>query len=130
MTEISELRSWIAHAEDDYSAAINLIRLKKPLLYSACFHAQQCAEKYLKALLLYKDQGFPKVHDLNTLDDLCESAGIFVGISDGSLDLLSGYAIGARYPGEEPTLEETKEAIKIAKAVRRFARTFLGLLKK
>jgi hypothetical protein len=63
------------------------------------------------------------------LNDLCNSAGIFIGVSDDVLALLSGYAVGTRYPGDEPTLEESKEAIKIAKAIRRFARTFLGLNK-
>ncbi len=55
MTEISELKSWIAYTENDYGAAKTLSSLKKPLLPSACFHAQQCAEKYLKALLILKD---------------------------------------------------------------------------
>ncbi len=129
MTDINELKSWIAHAEDDYSAAKILIRSRKPLLYSACFHAQQCAEKYMKALLIYKDQDFPRVHDLSTLDEMCNSAGIFIGIDANRLEFLSGYAVGSRYPGDEPTLEETKEAIEIAQTVRRFARSFLGLKK-
>ena len=129
MTDINELKSWIAHAEDDYGAATALIRDRKPRLYSACFHAQQCVEKYMKILLIYKDHDFPKVHDLNTLNELCNSAGIFIGVGDSVLELLSGYAVGTRYPGNEPTLEETKEAIKIAKAIRQFARTYLGLKK-
>jgi HEPN domain-containing protein len=129
MTDINELKSWIAHAEDDYGAATTLIRGRKPFLYSACFHAQQCAEKYMKALLIYKDQDFPKVHDLSTLNDLCNSAGIFIGIDDLMLEFLSAYAVGTRYPGDEPTLEETKEAIKITNTIRQFARTFLGLKK-
>lgn len=129
MTDIKELKSWIAHAEDDYGAATILIRARKPLLYSACFHAQQSAEKYLKALLIYKDRDFPKVHDLNILNDLCSKAGIFVGISEDMLEFLSAYAVGTRYPGDEPTLEETKEAIEITKSIRQFARTFLGLKK-
>ena len=129
MTDINELKSWIAHAEDDYSAAQVLIRGRKPLLYSACFHAQQCAEKYMKALLIYNDQDFPRVHDLSTLGEMCNSAGIFIGIDSNRLEFLSGYAVGSRYPGDEPTLEETKEAIEIANSVRRFSRSFLGLKK-
>jgi len=31
---------------------------------SACFHAQQCAEKYLKARLQEAGLAFPKTHDL------------------------------------------------------------------
>ena len=67
MTDIAELKSWIAHAEDDFDAAKTLMRQKKPLLYSACFHAQQCTEKYVKALLIFKDQDFPKVHPPATI---------------------------------------------------------------
>lgn len=127
MTDIAELKSWIAHAEDDFAAAKTLVRLKQPLLYSACFHAQQCGEKYLKALLIFKDQGFPKVHDLGTLNSLCETAGILVGISEESLDTLTAYASSTRYPGDDPTLEEAKEAIEIAKSIRKFSRSFLGI---
>ncbi|MEW5828042.1 MAG: HEPN domain-containing protein [Chloroflexota bacterium] len=129
MTDVSELESWIAHAEDDYGSAKRLIRGKRPFLYSACFHAQQCAEKYMKALLIFKDQDFPKVHDLSTLNDLCGSAGILIGIDDILLEILSGYAVRTRYPGDEPNLEEAREAIAIAKTIRRFARRFLGLEK-
>jgi HEPN domain-containing protein len=96
MTDIKELKSWIAHAEDDYGAVTALVRGRKKFLYSACFHAQQCAEKYMKALLIFKDQDFPKAHDLSTLSDLCGLAGIFIGISDTSLEFLSGYAVGTR----------------------------------
>jgi len=129
MTEINELKSWIAHAEDDFESAKVLIRRKKPLLYSACFHAQQCAEKYMKALLIFKDQDFPKVHDLNTLDELCNAVGILFEMNKTNLARLSAYAVMSRYPGDEPTLEETREAIETAKAIRRFARSYLGLKK-
>ena len=129
MTDINELKSWIAHAEDDFESAKVLARHKKPLLYSACFHAQQCAEKYMKALLVYKDHEFPKVHDLSTLDDLCSGVGIFFGMDRTELARLSAYAVMSRYPGDEPTLEETRAAIETAKAIRRFARTHLGLKK-
>ena len=75
MTDINELKSWIAHAEEDFAAAKALIRLKKPLLSGACFHAQQCSEKYLKALLILKDIDFPKTHDLPSLDTMCNRRG-------------------------------------------------------
>lgn len=127
MTEISELKSWIAYAEQDYSAARALLQPKKPLHGAVCFHAQQCAEKYLKALLILKDVDFPKTHDLPTLNTLCSQNGIFTGFDPQQLADLTKYAVQARYPGSQPTREETKEAIEIAKTVRRFARSFLGL---
>jgi HEPN domain-containing protein len=54
MNEENELKLWIEHAEDDFNAARKLIRGKSPSLYSTCFHTQQCAEKYMKALLVLK----------------------------------------------------------------------------
>jgi len=129
MTEISELKSWITYAEEDYSAAKTLSGLKKPLLGAACFHAQQCAEKYLKALLIMKDVDFPKTHDLPTLNTLCNQNGIFTGFDPQQLADLTKFAVQARYPGSQPTSEEVEEMLAIAKTVRRFARSFLGLKK-
>lgn len=127
MTEISELKSWIQNAEEDYSAAKALVQLRKPLASGACFHAQQCAEKYLKTLLIYKDVDFPKTHDLPTLNTLCNKVGVLTGFDLQELTDLTEYAVRRRYPGNQPTLDEAKEAIKIATGVRRFCRKFLGL---
>jgi len=127
MTEISELKSWIENAEEDFSAAKALIQLRKPLSAGACFHAQQCAEKYLKTLLISKDIDFPKTHDLPTLDTICNNAGILTGINLQQLTDLTEYAVHRRYPGNQLTLEEAKEAIKIAAVIRKFSRKFLGL---
>lgn len=130
MTEISELKSWIENAEEDYSAAKALIQLRKPLTSGACFHAQQCAEKYLKTLLIYKDENFPKTHDLPSLNTLCNKAGIMTGFELQQLIDLTEYAVRRRYPGDQPTLAEAKEAIKIAATIRKFSRNFLGLRRK
>ncbi len=129
MTDISELKSWIAHAEEDFSAAKTLNRLKKPLLSGSCFHAQQSAEKYLKALLIFKDIDFPKTHDLPTLNTMCNEAGILTGLALQSLVDLTEYTVQREYPGNEATREDANEAIEIAKTIHRFARSNLGLKK-
>ena len=51
MSENSDLQAWVARAEEDYVLARSALRRKKPLIYGATFHAQQCAEKYLKVVL-------------------------------------------------------------------------------
>lgn len=43
------------------------------------------------------------------------------------LTILTDYAIRVRYPGDDPTAEEARDAVAIAKTVRRLARDFLGL---
>jgi len=129
MTEISELKSWITYAEEDYRAAKTLFGLKKPLLGPVCFHAQQCAEKYLKALLILKDVDFPKTHDLPSLNTLCNQNGILTAFDPQQLADLTKFSVQVRYPGSQPTSEEAEEMLEITKTVRRFARSFLGLKK-
>lgn len=127
MSDPDDPLAWIDRAEEDYTAARALLRRKIPLVYAACFHAQQCAEKYLKALLTAQKIEFPKTHDLLALNTLCAQAGIFMGMTPVQLGKLSSHALKVRYPGEDPTLEEAREALEIARAVRRFGRKFFGL---
>jgi HEPN domain-containing protein len=127
MNAESDLEIWIDHAEDDANAAGKLLRGKKPSTYGACFHAQQCAEKYMKALLVVKGKRFPMIHDLVTINSLLQRAGINMEVSENNLAFLSSYAVRARYSGERPEMEDAKEAIQIAKTIRKFSRTFLGL---
>lgn len=127
MNAASDLEIWIDHAEDDFNAAGKLLRGKKPSIYGACFHTQQCAEKYMKALLVVKGKRFPMIHDLVTINSLLQRAGINMEVSENALALLSSYAVRARYSGERPEMEDAKEAIQIAKTIRKFSRTFLGL---
>ena len=119
--------AWVKRAEEDYAAVQSSLRRKLPLTYIACFHAQQCAEKYLKAMLVVGKRKFPKTHDLLLLNDQCSKADIFLGIDLKDFNTLSDYAVRVRYPGDNPTPDEAREALTIAKAVRRFARKFLNV---
>ncbi len=124
---VNDPMEWARYAEQDWQVATSLIRRKHPPNVAICFHAQQSAEKYLKALLLQKSVAFPRTHDLPTLNTLCEQAGIQTGLSPGRLTILSDYAVATRYPGAEPSMEEAREAIAIARSVRAFARRQLGV---
>ena len=81
----------------------------------------------MKALLVSKRAGFPMTHDLLLLNNLCSSSGIFLEIDPKRLNTLTDFAVRTRYPGEEPTLEDAKEAMEITKLIRVFARRFLGM---
>ena len=126
MSEISDPHAWVKKAEEDFVLARSALRRKKPLIAGACFHAQQCAEKYLKALLVSKKTGFPMTHDLLLLNNLCSSTGIFLEVDPRLLNDLSDFAVRTRYPGEEPTLSDAKEAIETTKLIRSFAKKLLG----
>ncbi|MEZ0395976.1 MAG: HEPN domain-containing protein [Anaerolineales bacterium] len=118
---------WVRYAEADWQLARSLLRRRHIPTTIVAFHAQQSAEKYLKALLLSRQVTFPKVHDLPTLNSLCEQNGILTGFSVDLLTLLTDYAVTARYPGTEPSVEEARQAVEIARTVRAFARRWLGV---
>jgi HEPN domain-containing protein len=127
MTEANNPLAWVRHAEEDFTLARAALRRKQPLASGACFHAQQCAEKYMKALLLSRGAEFPKTHDLLLLNNLCSANGILLEIEPRHLNTLTDFAVRTRYPGNDPTAEDAKEAIALAKLVRTFARKFLGV---
>ncbi len=57
-------KEWVRKAEADYRAAGNLDRGSDPLPDQVCFLCQQCAEKYLKALLEELGLTVPRTHVL------------------------------------------------------------------
>lgn len=125
MTETVDLSQWIIRAEEDYQLCLSCLRRKEPLIYGATFHAQQCVEKYLKSLLIKNHISFPKTHDLAALNRLVSMGGIKLPVEDDDLEVLSAYAVEARYPGALPTLDEAKRSKEIAKTVRKIIRKFL-----
>jgi HEPN domain-containing protein len=70
MSDPTDPLAWVARAEEDFALARSALRRKAPLTYGATFHAQQGAEKYLKALLLVRGQVFPRTYDLAALSGL------------------------------------------------------------
>ena len=81
----------------------------------------------MKALLLSRGADFPKTHDLLLLNNLCSANGILLEIDPRHLNTLTDYAVRTRYPGNDPTSGDAKEAVELTKLVRAFARKFLGV---
>ncbi len=120
---------WIEKAEGDFSSAMRELRARKnPNYDSACFHAQQCAEKYLKARLQHEGILFTKTHDLPTLLDLLLPVEpLWEGLRQ-QLAALTDFAVDFRYPGESAEKKEAREAVAICKKIRELARQSLGLV--
>ena len=120
------VKEWMAKAENDLKSAAHLIKVKDCPTDTVCFHAQQCVEKYLKALLVARGLEFPKTHDLGELIVFLPSR-IRPHLDDGEQDRLTDYATVTRYPGDyEPiSLSEARQAVKIARRVRREVRKIL-----
>ena len=105
-----ETGEWVRKAEGDYQVAAREMLASKPIYDAVCFHAQQCVEKYMKALLVENDIPFPKTHDLIVLLDLCVGLIPELVTQRSRLAALSTYAIVFRYPGEEAIAQDAVEA--------------------
>jgi len=119
--------AWVEKAEEDWITANTMMKRHKVFTGVVCYPFQQCAEKYIKAIIIHKGSTFPKTHDLNALSDISEANGILIGMSESDLETLTGYAITARYPSADPSKEDMQEALHITKTIRKFSRAFLGL---
>ena len=109
---------WLARAEGDLSLA--RAPLPKGAFYEdLCFHAQQAAEKALKAVYRKRGLVFRYTHDLDELVAGLRQVGIDVPLSVEESVVLTGYAWEARYPGlaEPVTTEEYQEAVRLAEGV-------------
>lgn len=119
---------WVEKAEQDWNSLHREIRARKnPNYDAACFFAQQCAEKYIKARLVEADIYFKKVHDLTYLLELVKPIEPLWTSCEREMRLLTDYAVEFRYPGASADLETAKLALKICKSFRTTARQSLNL---
>jgi HEPN domain-containing protein len=113
-------------AEDDYRAAEKLAWGPDSLNDQVCFHCQQSAEKYLKALLEELGVAVPKTHDLeDLLDRLLPHHGSLSGNRRG-LRFLTGFSVDPRYPLLRTTKRQAASALRWAGKVRHACRHLLG----
>ncbi len=97
---------WLQKAKQDISAARFLVDMRPRPLEVIGFHAQQAAEKSLKALLVRAGITPPRTHDLVSLHKKCaDHAGIDLGRAD-ICARLSPYAVEHRYPVESKLSEQ------------------------
>jgi len=118
---------WIEKAEHDLKNAEHTLTLEQDCPFDTiCFHAQQCAEKYLKALLVSQSFDFPKTHDLRILIQLVLSK-LSLTLNIPEVLKLNRYSIESRYPGEWDPIarSDAEEAVAIAQRVRETVRDFL-----
>jgi HEPN domain-containing protein/predicted nucleotidyltransferase len=92
-----EAEEWLAYAEDDLRMA--RLGLEEGIYNQVCFHAQQCVEKCLKALLAKEGGLVPRTHKVDDLwRALPESAReAFASLQDELLELDQYYTV-TRYP--------------------------------
>src|SRR5947209_14193417 len=65
---ITVLREWLRKADNDLTTAAHTLKLGDACpTDTVCFHAQQCVEKYVKALLVFRATPFPRTHEIPVL---------------------------------------------------------------
>ncbi|MFC1497947.1 HEPN domain-containing protein [Verrucomicrobiota bacterium] len=122
------IKEWISKAEGDYASALREYRARKnPNYDSACFHAQQCIEKYLKGTLQKHNTPFGKTHDLSVLLKTCITKYPLWETWKNDLKTLSIFAVQFRYPGETAKKEDARKAVRIMKKYRTEIRQALHL---
>ncbi len=118
---------WITKAEGDFAVMEReCLVTQNPNYDGVCFHAQQCAEKYLKARLCEADTTFGKIHDLVALlDQIVQDEPAWESFRE-DLAYLSDFAVAFRYPGESADNESANDAQRRCRLFRDAARDALG----
>ena len=109
---------WLDKARQDLVAGERMLA-EPPVPAPACFHAQQAAEKALKAVAAHAGaQDIPRVHSLLELAELMESLGVEPAFSLEELAFLDPFAVHVRYPDlPEPEADVATRAMELARAI-------------
>lgn len=115
LERLSETRRWLRYAYEDLLAAEALLKLQGRSPRHVCWLAQQCAEKALKAILIFLQIDFPYRHDLDALRNLIPN-GWQIKQTHPDLADLTEWAVEARYPGDWPEATEADARAAVAQA--------------
>ena len=108
---------WLRYAHSDLALS-RVPRPREVMLETLCYHAQQAAEKALKAALVHVGIAPPYTHNLRTLLDALSSSLVVPPEIDACSEL-SVYATETRYPAMPlPPVDEDEysEAVALAEA--------------
>lgn len=123
-------QDWLIKADRDLALIRDILHKSASYPDLICYHCQQAAEKYLKALLLHHGQSVKRTHDLEELLDLIVpfEKSIDADIYNKAL-IIKNYAIHTRYPTPfaDPSEADVLEAVASAEFFRRFAVGILSI---
>ena len=110
--------AWLRKAENDLKNIRASLQSGDPAWDTVCYHAQQAAEKSLKAFLVAHGTLPPRVHDLEELLSLCKDFDPSLDVLAGDCGLLTDYGVEVRYPDvTEPGESEGKLAVASAERI-------------
>lgn len=113
------ISQWMSLAYDDLRSARSVFKEDPPITKNACFLAQQCSEKALKAFVVFTDQHLQKTHDLVKIVKSCMKFDSSFSVLIEVVEPLTDYAVKTRYPDDYRIVpdREAKEAIAKAEEV-------------
>ena len=114
----SNRSEWVARAENDWKTIGAVLSLEDPPFDVAAFHAQQAAEKYLKAFLLDRGWKLRKTHDLIDLLSDCVKYDEALQCLSPQCQELNPYVLSGRYPVAAVTESGCKSAVTGAEFIR------------
>lgn len=120
-------REWLDKADENYRVAAFILDTDLAAFDAVCFHAQQCVELLLKALLQENEIRTPRTHKLIVLARPCLSIVPALATLTSDLKWLSMCAVEPRYPGLDIKPAEAERSVRIMKAVRAAILPALGL---
>lgn len=113
---------WLAKATTDLAVARTVLQRGPDMEpWAAAFHAQQAAEKAMKALLVLEGIEPERDHNLIAIKAMLPKT-LNLGVSTGELARLSAYSRGVRYVAgldmsDEPDWDEAGTAVTAAETV-------------
>lgn len=119
-----EVERWFIKADHDIRSARSVLKEDPPITDTACFHAQQCAEKSLKAFLVSHDQHVDKTHDLQKIIGECSALDDSFETMRQTLRGMTQYAAEIRYTDDwrEILLDEAQSAVQKAEECMAFVK--------
>ncbi|MBI5789458.1 MAG: HEPN domain-containing protein [Candidatus Schekmanbacteria bacterium] len=122
-------QEWLNHAQSDLAFARLGLKSEEVLAAQVCFHAQQAVEKVLKMFMLYNKIPFPPVHDIETLIEIVQHAGLQLPEWANEAADLTPYAVETRYPGHWETFQDTEvhKALEIARQAIEWAKMIIAV---
>jgi HEPN domain-containing protein len=127
MTNPDDARQWLAKADSDLLNIENNLRARRIPWDTVCFHAQQAAEKALKAVLVAHGRPVARTHDVVVLLAECGDIDKSLAILEPDCRVLNAFAVMVRYPDAlaGPTTEEGRCAAPAPRRVYEHVRRLL-----
>jgi HEPN domain-containing protein len=124
---LADARKWLSYADEDLASCRVLLQSPRARLGAASYHAQQAAEKALKAFLVAREEPLMRTHDVGVLVARCESIDDSFAPFSAAAARLTPYAVMHRYPGasDYPEIADVEQALADANGILEFVRTTL-----